>query len=114
MDFINTLADHMSTVNKMCAAHANPAPPSPPTKTISNGFAMAAVIGRADIMAPAAESFISTSYHTERVGPAAALAAIKKMRSHNTIEHNCATGRAIKQSVQFPRLRKSNSAERQV
>ena len=84
------------------------------SKTMSNGFAMAAVIGRADIMAPAAESFISTSYHTERVGPAAALAAIKKMRSHNTIEHNCATGRAIKQSVQFPRLRKSNSAERQV
>ena len=79
---------------------------------MSNGFAMAAVIGRADIMAPAAESFISTSYHTERVGPAAALAAIKKMRSHNTIEHNCATGRAIKQSATpiFRFLRKSNSA----
>ena len=28
------------------------------SKTMSNGFAMAAVIGRADIMAPAAESFI--------------------------------------------------------
>ncbi len=41
------------------------------SKTISNGFAMAAVIGTREAMADAASSFISTTYHTERVGPAA-------------------------------------------
>lgn len=41
------------------------------SKTISNGFAMAAVIGTREAMADAAASFISTTYHTERVGPAA-------------------------------------------
>lgn len=65
-------------------------------QTISNGFAMGAVIGRREVMEPAADSFISTTYHTERIGPAAALATIKKMRSHNTIEHNCSLGRQIK------------------
>jgi glutamate-1-semialdehyde 2,1-aminomutase len=41
------------------------------SKTISNGFAMAAVIGTREAMADAASSFISTTYHTERVGPTA-------------------------------------------
>ena len=31
------------------------------------------MIGRREVMAPAADSFISTSYHTERVGPPAAV-----------------------------------------
>ena len=69
------------------------------SKTISNGFAMAAVIGRRDVMAPAAASFISTTYHTERIGPAAAIATIKKMRESGAIEHNNAMGRLIKEGL---------------
>jgi len=48
-------------------------------KTISNGFAMGAVIGNEDTMAAAQESFISSAYWTEGVGPAAGVATIKKL-----------------------------------
>lgn len=48
-------------------------------KAMSNGFAMGAVIGRASVMQAAQESFISSTFWTEGIGPAAAVAAIKKM-----------------------------------
>lgn len=48
-------------------------------KAFSNGFAMAALLGTRDVMSAAQTSFISSSYWTERIGPAAALATIKKM-----------------------------------
>jgi glutamate-1-semialdehyde 2,1-aminomutase len=48
-------------------------------KGMSNGFAMGAVIGRAKVMQACQESFISSTYWTEGIGPAAAVAAIKKM-----------------------------------
>lgn len=49
-------------------------------KGMSNGFPMAAIIGKKDIMQAAQDTFISSTYWTERIGPAAALATIKKMR----------------------------------
>ncbi len=49
-------------------------------KSISNGFAMGAVIGREATMSAAQDSFISSAYWTEGIGPAAAVAAIEKMR----------------------------------
>ena len=72
------------------------------SKTISNGFAMAAVIGTREAMADASASFISTTYHTERVGPAAALATIAKMKRCDVQAHNCAMGAtaADKQTTQ--------------
>jgi len=48
-------------------------------KSLSNGFAMGAVFGNADTMQAAQDSFISSAYWTEGVGPAAALAAVRKM-----------------------------------
>lgn len=50
-------------------------------KTISNGIPMAAVIGRREIMDAAQKTFISSAYWTERLGPAAALATLKKHRA---------------------------------
>ncbi len=50
-------------------------------KAMSNGFPCAAVIGHADVMDAANRSFISSSYWTDGVGPAAALAAIRKIRA---------------------------------
>ena len=47
-------------------------------KGISNGYPMAAIIGTAKYMNVAQETFVSSTYWTERVGPAAALATIKK------------------------------------
>jgi len=49
-------------------------------KAMSNGFPMAAVVGRREVMDVAQESFISSTYWTERIGPAAALATIRKIR----------------------------------
>jgi len=54
---------------------------------MSNGYPMAAVIGKADIMDMAQRSFISSTYWTERVGPAAAIATIHKMQDKNVPAH---------------------------
>jgi glutamate-1-semialdehyde 2,1-aminomutase len=49
-------------------------------KALSNGFAMAAVVGRRSVMEAVQRTFISSAYFTERVGPAAALATVSKFR----------------------------------
>jgi len=56
-------------------------------KAMSNGYPMAAVIGKADIMDSAQRSFISSTYWTERVGPAAAIATINKMQDKKVPTH---------------------------
>lgn len=49
-------------------------------KGMANGYAMSAVMGTREVMIAAEETFISSTNWTERVGPAAALATIKKYR----------------------------------
>jgi glutamate-1-semialdehyde 2,1-aminomutase len=49
-------------------------------KAISNGYAMGAIIGTRDTMRAAQESFISSTYWTEGIGPAAALACVRKQQ----------------------------------
>ncbi len=49
-------------------------------KAMSNGFPFGVVIGRDAIMRAAEGSFISSSYWTDGVGPAAALAVLEKMQ----------------------------------
>jgi glutamate-1-semialdehyde 2,1-aminomutase len=49
-------------------------------KATSNGFPCGAIIGRAEVMDGANGSFISSSYWTDGVGPAAALASVRRMR----------------------------------
>ncbi|MBE3120101.1 MAG: aminotransferase class III-fold pyridoxal phosphate-dependent enzyme [Candidatus Atribacteria bacterium] len=49
-------------------------------KAMSNGYPMAAVIGKGEVMQAAQSTFISSTYWTERIGPAAALATILKHR----------------------------------
>lgn len=63
-------------------------------KGMSNGFPMAAVIGKRSVMEAAQTSFISSTFWTERIGPTAALAAIKKHRDRNVPAHLCDVGRA--------------------
>ncbi|MCX6623789.1 MAG: aminotransferase class III-fold pyridoxal phosphate-dependent enzyme, partial [Acidobacteria bacterium] len=66
-------------------------------KGISNGYPMAAIIGIADVMQAAQDSFISSTYWTERIGPVAALATIRKHRRVNAGEHLVAIGERIQQ-----------------
>jgi glutamate-1-semialdehyde 2,1-aminomutase len=56
-------------------------------KSMANGYPMAAVIGRADVMEAAQSTFISSTNWTERVGPVAALATIRKFRRDRVAEH---------------------------
>jgi glutamate-1-semialdehyde 2,1-aminomutase len=49
-------------------------------KAMSNGFPFGAIIGRDEVMQAADRSFISSSYWTDGVGPAAALAVLAKAR----------------------------------
>ena len=48
------------------------------SKALGNGYPIAAVIGRASVMEAAQTSFISSTYWTERIGPTAAIATLKK------------------------------------
>ncbi len=56
-------------------------------KAISNGYPMAAIIGKKEVMEAAQESFISSTYWTERTGLAAAIATIQKYQKNHVAEH---------------------------
>ncbi|MFC1546675.1 aminotransferase class III-fold pyridoxal phosphate-dependent enzyme [bacterium] len=64
-------------------------------KGISNGFPMSAVIGRKNVMDKAQETFISSTYWTDRIGPCAAIATIKKMQRLNVPVHLERIGKKI-------------------
>ncbi len=64
-------------------------------KGMSNGYPMAAIIGVGDVMRTAQESFISSTYWTERIGPTAALATIRKHQRCNVSEHLIETGKQV-------------------
>jgi glutamate-1-semialdehyde 2,1-aminomutase len=61
-------------------------------KAMSNGFPMAAVVGKGEIMDVAQNTFISSTYWTDRIGPAAALATIKKLKDNDIPKQLCKTG----------------------
>ena len=66
-------------------------------KGISNGFPMAAIIGKKEVMEIAQGTFISSTYWTDRIGPAAALATIKKIRENNIPKYLIEIGRKIQE-----------------
>jgi glutamate-1-semialdehyde 2,1-aminomutase len=70
------------------------------SKAIGNGYPMAAVIGRGEVMGAAQKTFISSTYWTERIGPTAALATIRKHRDHNVGEHLMRIGSRVQQGWQ--------------
>jgi len=57
------------------------------SKALGNGYPIAAIIGKADIMQAAQKTFISSTYWTDRIGPTAALAMIKKHKDMNVADH---------------------------
>jgi glutamate-1-semialdehyde 2,1-aminomutase len=48
-------------------------------KTLGNGYALTAVVGKKSVMEAAQSTFISSTFWTERIGPTAALATLKVM-----------------------------------
>lgn len=67
------------------------------SKALGNGYPIAAIIGRASVMESAQKSFISSTMWTERIGPVAALAMIKKFRALKVHEHLMEIGRLIQE-----------------
>lgn len=65
-------------------------------KAISNGFAMAAIIGTREVMQAAQTTFISSTNWTERIGPVAALATLKKMKRLNVAKKLQIVGNKVK------------------
>jgi len=57
---------------------------------------MAAVIGRRTVMDAAQDTFVSSTMWTERIGPAAALATLRKHRKDNVARHLVHIGERIR------------------
>jgi glutamate-1-semialdehyde aminotransferase len=65
-------------------------------KAMGNGFPMAAIIGKREVMNVAQESFISSTFWTERIGFVAAAATIRKMLKNNIPSHLVKIGNLVK------------------
>ncbi|MFA7252983.1 MAG: aminotransferase class III-fold pyridoxal phosphate-dependent enzyme [Patescibacteria group bacterium] len=66
-------------------------------KGMSNGIPMAAIIGKKEVMSSAQDSFISSTFWTEKMGPAAALATIKKFKESKVQDHLIKIGKMVQE-----------------
>ena len=64
-------------------------------KTIGNGYALTAVVGRKSVMEAAQTTFISSTFWTERIGPTAALATLSVMEKIKSWELITAIGKTM-------------------
>lgn len=69
-------------------------------KTMGNGYAITAVVGKTAIMEAAQKTFISSTFWTERIGPAAAVASLKVMERIHSWDTITEIGRNVKQRWQ--------------
>ncbi len=67
-------------------------------KAMANGYPMAAIVGTGDVMQAAQGSFISSTFWTEKIGPVAALATIRKHRALDVSSHLVKIGKLVQQS----------------
>jgi len=64
-------------------------------KTIGNGYALTAVVGKKSVMEAAQATFISSTFWTERIGPTAALATLKVMEREQSWNIITETGKKM-------------------
>ncbi len=67
------------------------------SKALGNGYPMAAIIGKGAVMDAAQRSFISSTYWTEKIGPVAAVATIRKHRQYDVGKHLMKVGQMIQE-----------------
>ena len=65
-------------------------------KSMANGYAMSAVLGTEEVMQAAQSTFISSTNWTDRVGPAAALATLKKYQDKSVDQYIISVGKQVK------------------
>lgn len=78
-------------------------------KTIANGIPMSAIIGKKEIMNFALKTFVSSVFWTEKVGPASALAFIKKHKRLKIGNKLTQVGKKVKKI--WARAAKANNLE---
>ena len=66
-------------------------------KGISNGYPMGIVFGKSEVMQSAQSTFISSTYWTERIGPAAAIATIEKFCNNNAYKKLNLIGKLVQE-----------------
>lgn len=64
-------------------------------KAIGNGYPMAAIIGKDEVMQSVQDTFISSTYWTEGIGPSAAIATIEKYERCSVPRHLIRSGTAV-------------------
>lgn len=64
-------------------------------KALGNGYAISAIVGKKEVMDVAQDTFISSTFWTERVGFVAALATLNKLTSNKVWEHLSSVGQHI-------------------
>lgn len=67
------------------------------SKALGNGYPIAAIIGKDRFMDATQKTFISSTMWTERIGPTAALATIKKHRAVDASKHLVAIGKQVQE-----------------
>ena len=68
-------------------------------KSISNGYAMGAVVGKRDVMEPAARMFISSTYWGEAVGLIAALTTLREIKKRNVPKYLLGFGEQLQKEL---------------
>lgn len=66
-------------------------------KTIANGYALTAVVGKRNVMEAAQNTFISSTFWTERIGPTAACEALKVIEKERSYDQITAIGTKVRQ-----------------
>lgn len=69
-------------------------------KALGNGYAITGIIGKQDVMQYAQSTFISSTFWTERIGPAAALKTLEVMEREKSWELITKTGLLIREGWQ--------------
>ena len=66
-------------------------------KTLGNGYAITAVVGKREVMEAAQKTFISSTFWTERIGPTAALKTLEIMEKTNSWELITSIGSSVQE-----------------
>ena len=66
-------------------------------KTLGNGYAISAIVGREEIMQAAQSTFISSTFWTERIGSVAGLKTLETMEIEKPWEHAIVMGQHMRQ-----------------
>lgn len=96
--------DEVSTGFRLSAGGVQPAIGVIPdmavfAKSISNGYAMGAVVGKREVMEPAARMFVSSTYWSDTIGLRAALTTLREVRNREVPAQLQNLGRQLKTTL---------------